>query len=54
MNKDDATNQEILEAISQFSSSVDKRFDQVEERFNRIDERFEKNESQMVTKNYLL
>ena len=35
-------NSEILKAINDFSTSVDKRFDAVDERFEKIDERFEK------------
>jgi len=40
------TNQDILEAISEFSSQVDEKFVKVNERFNKI-------ESIMVTKDHL-
>jgi len=46
MDNQQPSNQEILEAINTFSTSVD-------ERFNKIDERFNKIENTMVTKDYL-
>ena len=62
-----ATNQDILEVISDFSSKmdeklkkvdgrfekIDERFDKIDERFEKIDERFDKIEAKMVTKEYL-
>jgi len=56
-------NQEVLEAISEFSTHLDEKFKKIDERFEKIentmvtkdyvDQRFNKIESQMVTKDYL-
>ena|SRR3989338_5539156 len=60
MNDHEPTNQDILEAINNFSTDVDRRFDGIDKRFVGIDKRFEKIEgdistikSTMVTKDYL-
>ena len=48
------------EALQEFASSVDKRFDEVDKRFEEVDKRFERLEERlgnvertMVTKDYL-
>ncbi len=46
MTNDELTNQDIIEAIGEFSNRVDGRFDKIEQRLNRV-------ESTMVTKEYL-
>ena len=49
----DASKNEILGAINEFSSRVDERFDKVDERFDNLEGRVGKIEATMVTKDYL-
>jgi len=48
-----SNNQDVLEAISEFSTQVDGKFKNIDEKFKNIDERFDRIESTMVTKVYL-
>lgn len=47
------TNEDIIEAIGEFSNRVEERFDKVEERFDKVEGRLTRVESSMVTKDYL-
>jgi len=47
------TNKEILEAINNFSTIVDGKFEAIDGKFEAIDKRFDKIEATMVTKDYL-
>jgi uncharacterized protein YajQ (UPF0234 family) len=41
MAKKEVTNDEIMQALNQFTNEVNKRFDGVDARFERIDQRFD-------------
>ncbi len=49
----EANIKDVLEAINNFSSDVDRQFSDVNNQFSEINKRFTKIESLMVTKDYL-
>lgn len=49
----DINQNEILEAINEFSNRVDERFAKIDGQFSKVDGRLTKIESTMVTKDYL-
>ena len=50
--KSEVTNLEILDALNDFSTSVDKRFDGVDKRFDLVDKRFDGVESRLDSLEY--
>ena len=49
----ETTNNDILEAINNFSNDTEKRFDGIDKRFDGVEKRLTRIEAEMVTKEYL-
>lgn len=47
------SNNEILEAINEFSTKIDEKFVKIDKQFVKVGQRFDKIEANMVTKDYL-